>query len=107
MAGMVGNRRYVKEFGPSEFVSGVFAIANAQLGRTKQDKPFLKCLIGDKTGMLPARMWSIDPGHFKRLPVDGFVFINAETQPYQGELRCGRSLTRGHARPDSLFGPRS
>lgn len=87
MAGTVGNRRYIKEFGPSEFISGVFAIANAQLGRTKQDKPFLKCLIGDKTGTLPARMWSIDPGHFKRLPVDGFVFINAETQPYQGELQ--------------------
>jgi 3'-5' exoribonuclease len=80
-------RRFIREFGPSEFVSGVFSIANAQLGRTKQDKPFLKCLIGDKTGTLPARMWSIDPNHFKRLPVDGFVFINAETQPYQGELQ--------------------
>jgi len=81
------SRRYIRDFGPSEFVSGVFSIANAQLGRTKQDKPFLKCLIGDKTGSLPARMWSIDQATWKRLPTDGFVFINAETQPYQGELQ--------------------
>lgn len=80
-------RRFIKAFGPSERIEGAFAISNAQLGKTKQEKPFLKCLISDRTGMLPARMWSIDPSHFKRLPTDGFVYIEAETQPYQGELQ--------------------
>jgi 3'-5' exoribonuclease len=81
------SRRYINAFGPAERIGGTFAISNAQLGKTKQDKPFLKCLISDKTGMLPARMWSIDPAQFKRLPTDGFVYIEAETQPYQGELQ--------------------
>lgn len=80
-------RRFINAFGPSERVEGAFAISNAQLGKTKQDKPFLKCLISDRTGVLPARMWSIDPSHFRRLPTDGFVYIEAETQPYQGELQ--------------------
>lgn len=80
-------RRYIRDLVAAERVSGAFAIANAQLGKTKQDKPFLKCLIGDKTGQVPARMWSIDPAHFRRLPTDGFVYIEAETQPYQGELQ--------------------
>jgi 3'-5' exoribonuclease len=80
-------RRYIRELAPSERISGTFSIANAQLGRTKQDKPFLKCLIGDRTGQLPARMWSIEPAQFRRLPTDGFVYIEAETQPYQGELQ--------------------
>lgn len=80
-------RRYIRDLTATERISGAFAIANAQLGRTKQDKPFLKCLIGDKTGQLPARMWSIEPAHFKRLPTDGFVYIEAESQPYQGELQ--------------------
>ncbi len=80
-------RPFIREFGPSQFIRGTFAIANAQLGRTKQDKPFLKCLISDKTGVLPGRMWSIDQGQFSRLPTDGFVYIEAETQPYQGELQ--------------------
>lgn len=80
-------RRTISQFAPSERIDGTFAISNAQLGRTKQDKPFLKCLISDKTGQLPARMWSIDPALFKRLPTDGFVWLEGETQPYQGELQ--------------------
>ncbi|MBC7834956.1 MAG: HD domain-containing protein [Phycisphaerales bacterium] len=66
---------------------GAFSISNAQLGKTKQDKPFLKALIGDRSGQLPARMWSIEVNHFRRLPTDGFVYLEAETQPYQGELQ--------------------
>jgi 3'-5' exoribonuclease len=80
-------RRFIRDLEPSERVAGVFSISNAQLGKTKQDKPFLKCIIGDRTGQLPARMWSIDPGYFRRLPTDGFVYIEAETQPYQGDLQ--------------------
>ncbi|MBC7771727.1 MAG: HD domain-containing protein [Pyrinomonadaceae bacterium] len=87
MPSSVSNRRFIRDLEPSERIAGAFAIANAQLGKTKQDKPFLKCMIGDRTGQLPGRMWSIDPMHFRRLPTDGFVYIEAETQPYQGELQ--------------------
>jgi len=80
-------RRFINQLEPAERIAGAFAISNAQLGRTKQDKTFLKCLIGDRTGQLPGRMWSIEIAHFKRLPTDGFVYIEAETQPYQGELQ--------------------
>lgn len=85
--GSGGRRQYIAQFEQSQRVGGVFAIANAQLGQTKTNKPFLKCLISDKTGQLAARMWSIDPGYFKTLPTDGFVYIEGETQPYQGELQ--------------------
>lgn len=87
MPPQVAARRYINSFGPAQRVGGAFAISNAQLGKTKQDKPFLKCLISDKTGVLPARMWSIEPAQFKRLPTDGFVYLEGETQPYQGELQ--------------------
>lgn len=80
-------RRYIAEFQPSERIEGTFAIINAQLGRTKADKPFLKCLIGDKTGQLTARMWTIDPAYFRRLPTDGFVYVEGDTQAYQGDLQ--------------------
>jgi 3'-5' exoribonuclease len=80
-------RRYIAELLPTERVSGVFAIMNAQLGRTRQDKPFLKVIVSDKTGELPARMWSIDEATFRSLPTDGFAYVEGETQPYQGELQ--------------------
>jgi 3'-5' exoribonuclease len=85
--GGAGSRRYVADLGPAERVYGVYSIINAQLGQTKTGKPFLKCLIGDKSGTITARMWSIDPAHFRALPTDGFVYIDGETQPYQGELQ--------------------
>ncbi len=81
------NRRFIKDLRGSERVSGAFSIANAQLGRTRQDKPYLRCLIGDKTGDMPGRMWTIEESVFSRLPVDGFVWLEGETQPYQGELQ--------------------
>ncbi len=81
------DRTFVRDFQPSQRVSGAFSIANAQLGKTRNDKPYLRCLIGDKTGEIPARMWSIDEPAFRRLPTDGFVFLEGETQPYQGELQ--------------------
>jgi 3'-5' exoribonuclease len=80
-------RKFINEMKGSEFIAGPFAVANAQLGRTRQDKPYLKCLLGDRTGELPARMWSIDEATFRRLPTDGFVWVEGETQPYQGELQ--------------------
>lgn len=80
-------RRFIREFAGTERVTGLFSISNAQLGKTRADKTYLRCLISDKTGELPARMWSIDEMQFKRLPTEGFVYIEGETQPYQGELQ--------------------
>lgn len=80
-------RRYINELDAAEFVSGVFCISNAQLGKTKNDKPFLKCLIRDKTGEVPGRMWSIEPDYFRKIPTEGFVYLEGQTQPYQGELQ--------------------
>jgi 3'-5' exoribonuclease len=83
----VSERRYIREFRPSEFVSGTFSISNAQLGRTRQDKPYLKCILADRTGEMSARMWSISDVTFRSLPTDGFVFVEGETQAYQGDLQ--------------------
>lgn len=82
-----GARCFIREMLPSQRIGGVFSIANAQLGRTRNDKPYLRCLIGDKTGELPARMWTIEEHIFNALPTEGFVYIEGETQPYQGELQ--------------------
>jgi 3'-5' exoribonuclease len=78
---------YIRDFTAPMRVRGAFSINNAQLGKTRTDKPYLRCLLGDKTGEVPARMWSIDEATFRRLPTDGFVYVEGETQPYQGELQ--------------------
>lgn len=97
------SRRYIRDFDANEFVSGVYCVSNAQLGRTKNGKPFLKCLLKDKSGELPARMWSIDQPTFRRIPAEGFVFVEGQTQPYQGELQfIISSIDRTEPTPDQL-----
>lgn len=86
-AGRNGERIYIADMRPNERISGAFSIANAQLGKTKQDKPFLKCLIGDRSGQVPGRKWSIDAAEFRRIPAEGFVYIDGQTQAYQGEMQ--------------------
>lgn len=80
-------RRYIRDFKPAERIEGAFSIMNAQLGKTRNDKPYLRCLIGDKTGEMPGRMWSCDEALFARLPTDGFVLLRGQTQAYQGEIQ--------------------
>ncbi len=80
-------RRFIRDLGPAERFSGAFAIANAQLGATRAGKPYLRCLLADRTGDLPARKWTISEEEFGRLPTDGFVWAEGETQPFQGELQ--------------------
>lgn len=83
----MAQRTLIKDLQPNEFLEGVFAINNTQLGQTRNGKPFLKCLISDRTGRLPGRMWSIAEEQFNSLPTDGFVWMSAQSQPYQGELQ--------------------
>ncbi len=81
------DRKYINQLRDAERIDGAFAIANAQQGTTQKGKPYLRCLIGDKTGQVAGRMWSIDEALYRRLPTDGFVWLEGETQAYQGELQ--------------------
>lgn len=81
------DRIYIKDLHPNQLIEGLFAIQNCQLGLTRQGKPYLKCLIADKTGRLAARMWSATEELVASLPTDGFVHLEGQTQPYQGQLQ--------------------
>jgi len=81
------DRIYISDLGPNQWIEGLFAVQNCQLGLTRAGKPYLKCLIADKTGRLPARMWNANEELVQSLPTDGFVRIEGQTQPYQGQLQ--------------------
>lgn len=83
----MSQRNYIKDLGPNQLIEGLFAVQNCQLGLTRAGKPYLKCLIADKSGRLPARMWNATEELVASLPTDGFVRIVGQTQPYQGQLQ--------------------
>ena len=80
-------RVYIRDLKAAQHIDGVFAVQNCQLGKTKNGKPFIKCLLADKTGRTPGRMWNTTEEQFQTLPTDGFVWIAGQTQPYQGEMQ--------------------
>ena len=81
------HRTLIKDLKASQFVDGVYAVHNCQLGQTKSGKPFIKCLLADRSGRTPGRMWNTSPELFRQLPTDGFVWVEGQTQPYQGEMQ--------------------
>ncbi len=83
----MSKRTLIRDMLPNQWVSGIFAIQNCQLGTTKTGKPYIKCIIGDRTKKVPGRMWNASEELFASLPTDGFVQIEGQTQPYQGEMQ--------------------
>jgi 3'-5' exoribonuclease len=81
------NRRFIADMTPSERIEGAFSISNTQIGTKKNGEPYLRCLIGDKSGQVPGRKWTVDENLIRRLPTEGFVWLEGETQAYQGELQ--------------------
>ena len=81
---------------PAQHIAGVYAVQNLQLGSTKAGKPYLKMLIADKTGRTPGRMWSTTEEQYHSLPTDGFVYLEGQTQPYQGEMQIIVNMIRAH-----------
>lgn len=80
-------RVFIADMQPNERFEGAFSISNPQIGKTRNDKPFLKCLLGDKSATVPGRMWGADEAVIRRLGDSGFVLAKGITQPYQGELQ--------------------
>ncbi|MEM9082082.1 MAG: HD domain-containing protein [Planctomycetota bacterium] len=78
---------YIADMKPNERFEGCFSISNPQIGKTRNDKPYLRCLLGDKSATVAARMWGADEAVIRRLGDTGFVMAKGETQPYQGELQ--------------------
>lgn len=83
----VPTRTFIRDLQSAQLIEGVFALQNCQLGQTKGGKPYIRCLLADRTGKTPARMWNTTEEIFRALPTDGFAWVEGQTQPYQGEMQ--------------------
>jgi 3'-5' exoribonuclease len=87
---------FIKSLTPNQLIEGVYAVQNTQLGQTKTGKPYIKCVIGDKSGRAPGRMWNASQELFDSLPTDGFVILEGQSQLYQGEMQLVIQNIRAH-----------
>jgi 3'-5' exoribonuclease len=69
------------------YVEGVYSIVNPQLAQTRNNKPYLKCIIRDASGEISGRAWSFEESQFDAVTATGFVFLRGSTQAYQGQVQ--------------------
>ncbi|MFM7052427.1 MAG: 3'-5' exoribonuclease YhaM family protein, partial [Planctomycetota bacterium] len=77
----------VVSLGDRTYVEGVYSIVNPQLAQTRNNKPYLKCMIRDASGEITARAWSFEEPQFEQIANAGFVFLRGSTQAYQGQVQ--------------------
>ena len=77
----------IRGLAPNVFLDGTYAVHNPQVGVTRAGKHFLKCIIRDATGEAPARKWSFEPEQLAEVESTGFVWINGQTQNYNGQVQ--------------------
>jgi 3'-5' exoribonuclease len=77
----------VVTLGDRTYVEGVYSIVNPQLAQTRNNKPYLKCMIRDASGEITARAWSFEEAQFEQIANAGFVFLRGSTQAYQGQVQ--------------------
>jgi 3'-5' exoribonuclease len=76
-------RLFLRDCQPGDIVEDVFMISNKQLGATNQGKPYIKCVVGDRTGTANARWWNAGREIFQALPDSGFVRFRGRIENYQ------------------------
>jgi 3'-5' exoribonuclease len=80
-------RTFLSAANPGDYLEDVFVLTNKQLSTTQTGKPFIKCLIGDRTKSIPARMWNATQGIFNAMPDGGFLRVAGKVESYQDNLQ--------------------
>jgi 3'-5' exoribonuclease len=80
--------KLIADLKEGDAVQQYFMVRQSDRGTTKEGKPFLSLVLGDKSGALVARVWekvlAQCPGPF---PQGDNVFIQAQVESYKGELQ--------------------
>ncbi|MSR40761.1 MAG: HD domain-containing protein [Phycisphaerales bacterium] len=85
------------------YVEGVYSLMNPQLGTTRTNKPFLKCILRDATGEMPGRMWTFEEAQYQELADCGFVRVRGNVQIYQGVAQLIlETIERAEVTPDEI-----
>jgi len=64
------------------YISGTYNLVNPQLGVTRSGETYLKCLLRDATGEVPARRWRFPEADLPGVTATGFVWISGRTEKY-------------------------
>lgn len=81
------SRVFLSSANPGDYLEEVFVITNKQLSTTQTGKPFIKCLVCDRSRQVPARMWNATQAMFNAMPEGGFLRLAGKVESYQDNLQ--------------------
>jgi len=100
----------VQELREGAWVAGCYYVESRQLRRTRQDKPYLRLKLCDRSGALEGRVWEDADRIHALVPVGAFVGVRGRLEVFNGEVQLNlEELTPIRVSPDELdlFLPRS
>jgi 3'-5' exoribonuclease len=80
-------RVFLKDADAGQWIEDVFVLSQKQLSTTQTGKPFIKCVVGDSTRQIPARMWNASQSIFNAMPDGGFLRLAGKLESYQDNLQ--------------------
>ncbi|HET6252059.1 MAG TPA: HD domain-containing protein [Tepidisphaeraceae bacterium] len=80
-------RLYLRDFVAGDGIDGVYVLTNKQFSLTNSGKHFIKAMIADRSGQVPARMWNATRELFNAMPDNGFAYLRGHAENYQGNIQ--------------------
>ena len=84
---MQTQRRFINQMRAGEAVDQVFLVREKDLRTAKTGDFYITCVLVDRTGKVPARMWQASQTIFQSIPTDGFLHVKGRTEDYRGTLQ--------------------
>ena len=84
---MQAQHKYINQLRPGETLDQVFLVREKDLRTTKSGDLYVNCVLADRTGRIPARMWKASESIFNAIPADGFLHAKGRTEEYRGNLQ--------------------
>jgi len=85
---MNAERKFVNQLKAGTAIDQVFLVREKDLRTTRSGDLYVTCVLMDRTGTLPARMWQASETIYQSIPVDGFLQVKGRVEDYKGNLQC-------------------
>jgi len=90
-------KKMIKELKNGDYVSGCFLLRKKEIAKTKNDKPYFKLELVDKTGSLAGRLWEYSKEVDNEIDSGDIVFIRASVDEWRGSLQFKLdSISKAH-----------
>ena len=75
----------IKTLKDGDLFSGTFVVSGSEIRQTKNNKDYLSCVLVDKTGKLPAKIWGWET---EPMPNGTIIAIDAKFSPYKEQSQA-------------------